>query len=226
MEKDVTHPNNHVDTYIRDNLPPVNTWPTFINTDVAPDSSGTNSAAAFLDHAVDEGCGRNIAIYTPDTQWTYEELLGKTNQIAHVLRDDFSLAPGERVLLRAPNNAMLAACWFGVLKAGGIIVNTISMLRSKELRSIIEIANVSLALCDARFKDEFENAIDGKDLRHVSYFNGVDNAETAKSLESLMKHKPLAFENYPCDNDTIALLGFYVRYNRQTQGGCSFRTVR
>ena len=30
--------------------------------------------------------------------------------------------PGNRVLLRAPNNPMLAACWFAVVKAGGIAV--------------------------------------------------------------------------------------------------------
>lgn len=205
----MTRPDNRVDTYIKDNLPPVNTWPTFINTDVVPDNdSGTNSAAAFLDRAVNEGHGGKIAIYTLETQWTYEELLGKSNQVAHVLIDDFNLVPGERVLLRAPNNAMLAACWFGVLKAGGIIVCTISMLRSKELASIIEIANVSVALCDARVKDEFEKAIEGKNLRQVSYFNGVDDAEAAESLERMMENKPLVFENYPCDDDTIALLGF------------------
>ena len=32
--------------------------------------------------------------------------------------------PGNRVLLRAPNNPMLAACWFAVVKAGGIAVAT------------------------------------------------------------------------------------------------------
>ena len=33
--------------------------------------------------------------------------------------NDLRLVPGERVLLRGPNTPMLAACWFGVVKAGG-----------------------------------------------------------------------------------------------------------
>ena len=208
METDVNRSNTSPDTYIKDHLPAVGAWPTFINADVAPDVSGTNSAYAFLDRAVAEGSGRKIAIHTPDSQWTYEELLGKANQIAHVLSDEFNLVPGERVLLRAPNNPMLAACWFGVLKAGGIVVCTMPMLRAKELRSIIDIANVSVALCDARVKDEFDKAIDGRGLRTVSYFNGVENADTDTSLEGRMAEKPLAFENRPCEKDTIALLLF------------------
>jgi 2-aminobenzoate-CoA ligase len=46
---------------------------------------------------------------------------------------DMGLVPGNRVLLRAPNNPMLAACWFAVIKAGGIAVGTMPLLRAKEL---------------------------------------------------------------------------------------------
>jgi 2-aminobenzoate-CoA ligase len=41
--------------------------------------------------------------------------------------------PGNRVLLRGPNNPMMAACWFAVLKAGGICVSTMPLLRAREL---------------------------------------------------------------------------------------------
>ena len=51
--------------------------------------------------------------------WSYAELREAANRIAHVLVDELELEPGNRVLLRAPNTPMLAACWFAVLKAGG-----------------------------------------------------------------------------------------------------------
>ena len=66
------------------------------------------------------------------------------------------LVPGNRVLLRAPNNPMLAACWFGVIKAGGIAVGTMPLLRAKELKQIIDKAQVSHALCDLRLADELK----------------------------------------------------------------------
>jgi 2-aminobenzoate-CoA ligase len=46
--------------------------------------------------------------------------------------------PGNRVLLRGPNNPMMAAAWLAVFKAGGICVGTMPLLRAKEL---IEIVN-------------------------------------------------------------------------------------
>ena len=54
----------------------------------------------------------------------------------------FGLVPGNRVLLRAANNPMLVACWFAVLKAGGIAVTTMPLLRARELAVIIDKAKI------------------------------------------------------------------------------------
>jgi hypothetical protein len=48
----------------------------------------------------------------PRLRWTYADLQAQANRIANVLVHDLGLVPGNRVLLRAPNNPMLAACWF------------------------------------------------------------------------------------------------------------------
>ena len=82
----------------------------------------------------------------------------KANRIANVLVHDMGLLPGNRVLLRAPNNPMLAACWFGVVKAGGIAVGSMPLLRAKELKQIIDKAQISHALCDLRLADELKLA--------------------------------------------------------------------
>ena len=44
---------------------------------------------------------------------------------------------------------MLVACWFAVLKAGGVAVTTMPLLRARELAEIVERADVRLALTDA-----------------------------------------------------------------------------
>ena len=54
----------------------------------------------------------------------------------------------------APTRPMLAACWFAVVKAGGIAVGTMPLLRAKELTQIVAKAQVSHALCDARLAEE------------------------------------------------------------------------
>ena len=79
---------------------------------------------------------------------TYAELLAEANRIAHVLRDDLGLVPGNRVLLRGFNNDVMAACWFAVVKAGGVVVTTMPLLRAKELTDVVNAAQITHALCD------------------------------------------------------------------------------
>ena len=97
------------------------------------------------------------------------------------------LVPGNRVLLRAPNNPMLVACWFAVIKAGGIAVATMPLLRAKELKAIIDIGQVSHALCDAALAEEMRlTALEAPMLRHLRHFNyeGPDSLEAATERAS------------------------------------------
>ena len=123
--------------------------------------------------------------YTPNERWTYRQLLERANRIARVLSDDFGLVPGNRVLLRAANNPMLVACWFAVLKAGGIAVTTMPLLRARELAVILEKARVTLALCDERLADELEQArARAQVCRQVCYFNGSGQPGAPPSSKS------------------------------------------
>ena len=80
------------------------------------------------------------------------------NRIANVLTRDLGLVPGNRVLLRGPNNPMMVAAYFAVIKAGGVVVATMPLLRAKELSYPLAKAKIALALCDARLADEMEKA--------------------------------------------------------------------
>ena len=136
----------HVDTFTRENLPPREQWPQLLFT--LPELAyppGLNCAAELLDRHVGAGRGDRRCIVTDDETWTYEELLEKSNQVAHSLVDEMGLVPGNRVLLRGPNNPWLVASWFGVLKAGGVAVTTMPLLRKSELETVIEIAEVLTA---------------------------------------------------------------------------------
>jgi 2-aminobenzoate-CoA ligase len=67
-----------------------------------------------------------------------------------VLTEDFGLQPGNRVLLRGPNCPWLAAAWLAVIKAGGVVVTTMALLRPREIATIVGLTEPSLAICDHR----------------------------------------------------------------------------
>ena len=87
---------------------------------------------------------------------TYAQLAERVNRIANVLTRDFALVPGNRVLLRGPNNPMMVASILAVIKAGGVVVATMPLLRAKELSYAVGKAKIALALCDMRLADEME----------------------------------------------------------------------
>src|ERR671938_10136 len=162
----------HVDTFARDRLPPRGQWPDLIFT--LPElryPDRLNAAVEFIDRHVREGRGARTALVSPTATWSYAELLERVNRMARVLADDFGLVPGERVLLRSANNPTMAALHFAVLKAGGIVVATMLLLRAKELGTIIGKARIRLAVSDARLADEIEKArAEAPSLGHIVYF--------------------------------------------------------
>ncbi|MGR4065254.1 MAG: AMP-binding protein, partial [Vulcanimicrobiaceae bacterium] len=137
--------------------------------------------------------------------WSYDDLLRTSNAIAHVLVDDLGVVPGNRILLRAANTPMLAACWFGVLKAGAIAVTTMPLYRAVELSTIVEKAEVSLALVDSRLAGELEAARGacGRELTIVRF-----NTEDSNGLEARMDAKPHVFHTADTAAEDVALIAF------------------
>src|SRR5437868_10615626 len=152
----------HVDTFTRENLPPREAWPEFLFTlpELAYPAS-LNCAAELLDRHVEDGAGERRCLVTDTETWTYADLLARSNQIAHALVDEMGLVPGNRVLLRGPNNPWLVASWFGVLKAGGVAVTTMALLRAREIATLAGITQPDMAICDHRFTAELAAALPG-----------------------------------------------------------------
>ena len=210
----------HIDTFARDSLPPREQWPELIfDLPELQYSSRLNCAAELLDRMVAGGHGERIALRTPDGACTYRQLLARANRIAHVLRDDLKLVPGKRVLLRGPNNPMMAACWFAVIKAGGIAVVTMPLLRAKELKPIIEKAKITTALCDFRLMEEIELVRrECPGLNQVVTFNDGN----AGSLEALLENQPDQFTNCDTAIDDVALIAFTSGTTGQPKGTMHF----
>src|SRR5690348_5373723 len=189
-------PTGHVDSFSRDHLPPRDQWPDLL-LDGLPElaySPRLNCAVELLDRMVERGLGSRPVFHFPGGTWTYRELLEQSNRIARVLTEELGLVSGNRVLLRGPNNPMMAACWFGVLKAGGVAVGTMPLFRAKELTDIVTKAEISHALCDARLAGELASALPAcPTLRRIAYFGG----EAPDRIEQRMTGKPATFADVP-----------------------------
>src|ERR1700743_3838479 len=142
-------------TFARDNLPPPTQWPPLeFATDRLKYPERLNAAAEITDVPAAVYGQDRPALKTPDgAVWTYGELRARANQIARVLTEDLGLVPGNRVLLRSPNNPWTVAAWLGVLKAGGIVVTTMAALRTRALAPIVAQTRPSIALADHRHPD-------------------------------------------------------------------------
>jgi 2-aminobenzoate-CoA ligase len=216
----------HVDTFCRDNLPGPEHFPDL-------DLSGLpelaypprlNCAVELLDKAIENGWGDRTVFHFQGGRWTYRQLLETANRIAHVLVEDLGLVPGNRVLLRGPNNPMMAACWFAVLKAGGVVVCTMPLLRVRELTSIADQAKIRLALTDARLAADCEQAMakTGEGFPREGARVVQFHSATPGSLESLMQGKPVTFENCDTAAEDTALLAFTSGTTGKAKGAMHF----
>ncbi|HEX9625155.1 MAG TPA: AMP-binding protein [Streptosporangiaceae bacterium] len=204
-------PSSHIDTFCRDHLPPADQWPEleFTLPELTyPDR--LNCADALLNGTMAR-LGRGRACLLPqdpaEPTWSYGDLAETASQVAAVLTEDLGLVPGNRVLLRGPNNPWMVACWFAVVLAGGVVVATMPLLRSAELATICEIAQVRLALCDDRFTADLE-AAEAPRLRTVTFRAGGPDPGPEGSLNALAATKPVSFAPVLTAADDVAIVAF------------------
>ncbi|MGO8981309.1 MAG: AMP-binding protein [Streptosporangiaceae bacterium] len=196
-------PSAHADSFCRDSLPPAAHWPELEFT--LPGlryPSRLNCADELLDATIAARGPARPCLLSPDEAWSYGDLARRSAQVARVLADQLGLLPGNRVLLRGPNNPWLVACWFGVLKAGGVPVTTMPLLRAAELAKICDIARVRLALCDHRLTDELA-AAGAEGLRIISY-GGTGPSD----LTVLAGRQPDSFASVRTAADDVAMIAF------------------
>ncbi|HEY7044911.1 MAG TPA: AMP-binding protein [Nocardioidaceae bacterium] len=197
-------PSAHVDTFCRDSLPPPESWPEFVfDLEDVQYPDRLNCAVELLDRTIAaHGADRTCLLAPNGERWTYGELRSTANRIARVLVDDLGIVPGNRVLLRGPNNPWLVACWFGVLRAGAVVVTTMPLLRPGELSTVHEIARIDVSLCDHRFLDDLR-ASDLGTVPLVPYGGDADDDLGRRVLQ--VSHE---FEPVDTAADDVALLAF------------------
>lgn len=198
-------PSAHHDTFTRDNLPPAELFPTFEFT--IPEvqyPQRLNAASRLIDAAVEKYGPDRPALHTPDgPTWSYGELQKRANQTARVLTEEYGLVPGNRVMLRGPNNPWQVAAWLGVLKAGGVVVTIPSLLRDNEIARLVDLTRPTVIISDHRFADAARDLVLEQAAQPAILTYGADSAD---DLVQRAATKSAIFDAVDTAADDVALL--------------------
>ena len=196
---------SHVDTFVLDNTPPAHLQPDFINLDRLGYPEHLNATVELVDRHVAEGRGHRLALLAPGVRWTYDDLARMIDRMANVLTGKLGLVPGNRVLLRSANNPIKVALYMAIIKAGGIVVATMPLLRARELVQILDKAKIGLALCDEALSEEMKKAgTAGEQPVEIVGWTGTAGGELGELLGGVSDR----FDAVATRADDPCLLGF------------------
>jgi 2-aminobenzoate-CoA ligase len=191
------------DSFVRDRLPPAEAQPEFLfDLPELQYPDRLNAAVELIDRH-DPG---RLAVLNDAGSWTYGAMRSLSDRIARLLTEGEGLVPGNRVLLRGPNTAMMFAAWLGVLKAGGVVVATMPILRAGEVATILERAQVTHAIVDGRCLDDYQAAAAqaGTVRSLLTYHGDTGEGDLERRLETVLE----GFAAIHTHRDDVALIAF------------------
>ena len=110
-----------------------------------------NLASLLTDSAAREG--DHVAIRLDDIALTYSQLDGASAHIVGLLREH-GFEPGDRVGIMLPNVPYFPVIYYGVLRAGGIVVPMNVLLRKREVAFYLEDSGAKLLFAWEGFADD------------------------------------------------------------------------
>ncbi len=203
-------------------LPPIEDWGERIYTRPEfeyPDE--LNAAAELLDRNVVLGRAERPAIYYKDQIIHYGELLARVNKMGNALVK-LGIQPGDRVMMRFPNNPTAVAVWLATLKVGGVAVMLMTMLRSREISYRANDAECKLVLCDAACIDEVEKA--EPSMTTVENILVTDGSHPRyRTFEDLWKNEPITLAPAKLSRHDLSLIGYTSGSTGDAKGTVHFQ---
>ncbi|MGW1913546.1 AMP-binding protein [Streptomyces sp. NPDC002076] len=80
--------------------------------------------------------GQHVAVRHDDTTLTYEQLDEASAPLAAVLRDR-GVRPGDTVTMIMPNVPLFPVVYYGILRAGGVVVPVNPLLKAGEAAFVL-----------------------------------------------------------------------------------------
>ncbi len=192
------------DRFAHDRLPREKDWPEIVPLAGVPQSEPLNCAALLIDRHLEGPAASRVAVRSAGRAWTYAELGAHVGRIANVLKEDYGIEPGNRVLIRGANSPEVAAVWLAIQKIGAVAVATMSLLRAGELATLLDLSRPKLAVCDVEIAAELESALR---QAHHSCALLTYGAESGALYEAVAE-KPDSCDSCPTLGDDISIIAF------------------
>jgi acyl-CoA synthetase (AMP-forming)/AMP-acid ligase II len=96
--------------------------------------------------AVARAQGRRPAVVTDELEWSYSELWDRALGIASHLLHDLGLQPGDRVAIAGTNEPAYLATYFGILRAGCVVVPLNVMLDIAAIRDQLDLVEAAAVI--------------------------------------------------------------------------------
>src|SRR5215218_2298272 len=112
---------------------------------------GRNLASLFTDSAARQP--ERTAIKLDDVELTYAQLDGATAHVAGLLAQH-GFQPGDRVGVMLPNVPYFPVVYFGILRAGGVVVPMNVLLKGREVAYYLEDSGAKLLFAWQGFMEE------------------------------------------------------------------------
>ncbi len=193
-----------VDRWAHRQLPPREDWPELILPAELAQERPLNCVEWLLDRHIANDLGDRVALISDRESWRYRDLYRRVNRLANLMTQTYGVESGNRVLIRAPNTPATVAAWLAIQKCGAIAVTTMSLLRERELRSILDISAPALAICASSMTGALYDALASCRDDVPVYELDLDG----EVLDEALRHHPDAFETRPTLAEDIALIGF------------------
>ncbi|MGI8712819.1 MAG: long-chain-fatty-acid--CoA ligase [Solirubrobacteraceae bacterium] len=101
----------------------------------------------------------HVAIKLDDTELTYAQLDGATAHLAGLLRDH-GFQRGDRVGIMLPNVPYFPICYYGILRAGGIVVPMNVLLKKREVTYYLSDSDTKLLIAWDGFAQDAQAGAD------------------------------------------------------------------
>lgn len=194
-----------VDDFAARNLPPREQWPDLLfDLPELAFPPRLNCVSRLLDAQVAAGRGDAPCVIGSHASYTYRAFQEQVDRIAGVLVEQLGMKRGGRVLIRGANSPMMLAVILAVMKAGGIAVPTMAMLRARELAYPLAKAEIDLALCDASLVEELQGAQGLSPVLNRIVTWGGERGE----LEAMMAQAAPSFAAADTAADEVCFIGF------------------
>src|SRR5207237_4899089 len=138
---------------------------------------------------------------------TYEQLEGASNQVARSLREA-SVRPGDRVGLMLPNVPQFVISYFGILKAGAVVVPMNVLLRAPEVAFYVGDSEARVLITWEDFAEEAKKGV--AQLSEVKTYvvnkpGSESRPQGTRPFTELMQGSP-AFDMAATDPDDTAVI--------------------